>query len=88
MADAAAAHRGGDDRLLRLGGFVGEVPGGEGSALPSRMVEGRTIEGRTIEDQTVEGTSDTESGACFALRAVAESYARRYNRAIAAAAER
>jgi hypothetical protein len=55
-----------------LGGFVATVPGAERSALPTMLIE---------------GTSDTESMACYDLRSVAESYARRYNATVVAATD-
>src|ERR1043165_3451809 len=49
VADATSAQAHGDHRLLMLGGFVGTIPGAEGSPQPTRLIE---------------GTSDTETKAC------------------------
>lgn len=67
IADAKAALARGDHHLLMVGGYVGTVPGADHGSLPSVMIE---------------GTGDTETAACYALRPVAEAYARRYNSAI------
>lgn len=68
-ADARAAARRGDSRLLMIGGYVGTIPGAEGSSRPTRLVE---------------GTGDTATAACYALRAQAEKYALTYNRTMIA----
>jgi len=65
--DAAAAASRGDYRLLMLGGYVGVVPGAEGTSAPTRMLE---------------GTSDTNTSACEVMRPVAEKYALAYNLAL------
>lgn len=68
-ADARAAARQGDSRLLMMGGYVGTIPGAEGSSRATRLVE---------------GTGDTQTAACQGLRAQAEKYALAYNRTMIA----
>jgi hypothetical protein len=67
VADAEAAILRGDRRLLMLGGYVGVIPGAEGTSAPTRMLE---------------GTGDANTSACDAMRPVAEKYALAYNRAL------
>jgi len=69
VTDATAASARGDNRLLMLGGYVGTVPGAEGSNLPNRLLD---------------GTTDTETEACYRLRGFAEAYALKYNGVIVA----
>ena len=63
-ADALAAMKRGDNHLLMVGGFVGEIPGGESSSLPHVLMD---------------GTADTVSEPCYKLEPFARRYARRYN---------
>jgi len=72
ISDAAAAIKQGDNSLLMLGGYVGTIPGAEGSSLPTKFVE---------------GTTDYETEACYRLRPAAEAYALNYNATIVAAQE-
>jgi hypothetical protein len=72
VADATAALKRGDARVLTLGGFSPETPGAGAqntTKLPKRRLQ---------------GTSDVELPACLALRSAAENYARRYNQVILA----
>ena len=64
VADARAAFGKGDTRFLALGGFVSEVPGAPDTHGSTRELK---------------GTSDTETEACFQVKAEAEHYAARYN---------
>jgi len=72
ISDAAAAIKQDDNSLLMLGGYVGTIPGAEGSSLPTKFVE---------------GTTDYEIEACYRLRPAAEAYALKYNATIVAAQE-
>ena len=69
VSDATTAHAQGDDRVLMLGGFVGTVPGAEGSALPNRLLE---------------GTTDYTTEACYRMRPFALAYVQKYNATIVA----
>ena len=69
VADARAALAKGDRHLLKLGGFVGSVPGVENS-------DG-------YQTQMIEGTSDAKiMDGCARLGPAAEAYAAKYNRTI------
>lgn len=65
-ADAVLAAAHGDNRLVMLGGYVGELPGG---LEPGQV-------------RVLEGTSDTTIAACAKKRRIAFRYARTYNRTI------
>jgi hypothetical protein len=66
--DARTALEKGDQHLLMLGGFVGEVPGvSNPGSFPTQMME---------------STSDVESEDCSRLRTTAVAYAIKYNRII------
>lgn len=70
IADAQAASARADHRLLILGGYVGVVPGAEGTSAPTRMLA---------------GTSDVNTDECERMRPVAHRYAHAYYAAILSA---
>ena len=72
--DARAAIAKGDNRLLLLGGFVGQVPG-----VPNADNDSTRM---------IEGTSDTATEACMRQRGIAEAYAKKYNLTIVMGAKR
>jgi hypothetical protein len=63
-SDALAATAKGDKHLIMLGGYVGVVPGGNPTNLPTVLLA---------------STGDTAPEACRRLRPKAESYALAYN---------
>jgi hypothetical protein len=70
VSDAKTASFRGDNYLLMLGGYVGTIPGVEGSGLPAKLIE---------------GTTDYETEACRRLRPLVEAYAAKYNATMVAA---
>ena len=68
-ADAAKAVQRDDRHLIMLGGYVGTVPGDDGTKHQTVMIE---------------ETSDTATAACTGLRPLAEAYALKYNRSVLA----
>lgn len=70
--DAVKAFRSGDKRLLELGGYAPTLPGAESPDGTYHVPPGTTF-------RMLDGTSDTTTEACYAVKKLAETYARAYN---------